>query len=482
MTDPRKEHTPSSLTLSSCVFVFAALLFGSVCGAVCASIAVGNSPFDCVTYWLHFRQAVLQLPSLESDHAKTSQHGPNASSLNIHTSLVSPRGRSGSAESVANATGVWSWGEPPVRPSPRAWPPPAPPPEVAKYLPSPLSAEALEIHPAFATHYIGSGNETWPAGSERPSSQPTCPPWYRPAVERAISRVIIIVSVNWGALQVSYSFGSFVCALRRLGITNWVYHALDMKAFTFLHRNGLPVFFDESADITGSHGITDHFMGFGASAAYSWLTCGRLLSVYRLMEDCGLHVMLNGNDVIHIRRPYRHFPSPTEFDASVSNGAANHKCAENVTALEPVWDDPSGTFDQYHRHNGDYYIMYSTPKAVNYVRKAFRKCARTGVADQTALFTSLYDLLHNNHSWFPRVRNLHHCVFVNGGTFPINTGSVTASTKGVFGDHGLTTTGGWKPVMVHFNWVGAGDKSGHFDRHGLLDRPCIDDLFRHFRW
>lgn len=120
-------------------------------------------------------------------------------------------------------------------------------------------------------------------------------------------RNIIVATVNEGYLDFAINW---LCALRRLGLHNYLFHAADVATKEKLQAMGEPVFFyqsEESSKYAVEEGGAKSFL-YG-SVAYQSLMNTRTEFIYKILQK-GYNILLCDIDVILLRNPFL-FMDPT---------------------------------------------------------------------------------------------------------------------------------------------------------------------------
>lgn len=128
------------------------------------------------------------------------------------------------------------------------------------------------------------------------------------------TRSVVVATVNAGYIDFAMNWQ---CSLRRVGITNYIFHATDRIIFERLQELGQPVLYYESAttldyknalaqqEASGAARAEGDPLDYG-SVAYQGLMNTRTELIYKILQK-GYNVLLCDVDIVFLRDPFPYF-------------------------------------------------------------------------------------------------------------------------------------------------------------------------------
>jgi len=132
--------------------------------------------------------------------------------------------------------------------------------------------------------------------------------------KQAINQTLIVATVNAGYLDFTLNW---LCSLQRVGLHNYLFHAVDYSMYQQLHERGLPVVYYESelSRLFRKDTNLSAALAYG-TVEYQAIMNSRTEFIYRVLQK-GYHVLLCDVDTLFLRNPFPRF----DMNLDVQGGA-----------------------------------------------------------------------------------------------------------------------------------------------------------------
>jgi hypothetical protein len=276
----------------------------------------------------------------------------------------------------------------------------------------------------------------------------TLPPPIDPFTRKNEDHVLYVFPLNNGYLE----FGLNVyCKLKKLGITNYIFLAMDPTVYDAFRKRGIPIY------------LHPNFVGLGGyefkvqwgDSKFNNLVCNKVAPVLELLER-GVTVLLSDVDIAWLEDPSPHINHI--FDMQFTLGSCHLKVGEFTKVGLKFGDD--GEI----KVNTGFYVAHPTSYTVAVFKELRDRCLTLPHDDQTLMNDILSDtvpldfgLQSGYYGFFDG------CSFANGCVY--------------FKDRCPNTT---QQVIVHANFVIGKEaklkKMMQDAKHDLWDETCVAAL------